>query len=268
MNSKKDVCVTFDLWETLILDKPELDDARSRLRCEGIHQALVESGIAIRLEDLKTAHEQSAIQLQEMWRNNNGPSSIEQVRIIMTQAGLNGVHIDSKLQRSLERAYVEPLFVVPPELNSEAEETLRHMKERVRRIGLVSNTGRAPGLALRELLKKYGILEFFDSITFSDEAGSRKPDRVIFEKALMALSTVPSKVVHFGDDPEADVWGAKRAGMKAVLFDYPVPEGFRKRPNSLFALSRFDRRIPDSEIKADGRITSLKESLEFIDSLN
>jgi putative hydrolase of the HAD superfamily len=109
---------------------------------------------------------------------------------------------------------------------------------------------------------------FFDSLIFSDEVGSRKPDRVIFERAATALGTEVSKIVHIGDDPEADVWGAKRAGMKAVLFDYPVPEGFKKRATSLFALSRSDRRIPDSDIRPDGKISSLKESIDFIDSLD
>jgi FMN phosphatase YigB (HAD superfamily) len=90
---------------------------------------------------------------------------------------------------------------------------------------------------------------------------------LIFEKAAVALGTEPAKVVHIGDDPEADAWGAKNAGMKAVLLDYPVPEGFRKQPSSLFALSRFDRRVPDSEIRPDRKISSLSEVVDFLDSL-
>ena len=81
------------------------------------------------------------------------------------------------------------------------------------------------------------------------------------------LGAEPGNTIHIGDNPEADVWGAKQAGMRAVLFDFPVPEEFIRQPGSLFALSRADRRVPDSEIKPDARITSLRDVLRFVDSL-
>ena len=56
--------------------------------------------------------------------------------------------------------------------------------------------------------------------------------------------------------------------MKAVLLDYAVPEGFRNQPTSLFRLARTDRQIPDSEIKPDRKIKSLREAVDFIESLN
>ncbi len=267
MNAKKDLYVTFDLWETLLIDKPELDEARNRMRYEGLHKALLDSGIEIRLQDLKKGYEQSSFQLQAIWRGNKELSTIEQIQIITSATGLD-FSVNAELARTLERAYVDPIFAVPPELNGDAPATLLEIRGRVRGIGLISNTGRSPGMALRELLRKYGIIESFDATIFSDEASSRKPDRTIFEKAATALGAELSKIVHIGDDPEADVWGAKNAGMKAVLFDYPVPEGFKKRPGSLFALSRSDRRIPDSDIRPDGKINSLKEFPDFIDSLN
>lgn len=268
MSAQKNLWVTFDLWQTLLIDQPELDDSRNRMRYERLHKALSDSGAQIPLEDFKKGYDQSAFHLQAIWRENKELSTIEQIRIIVNAVGLGDFSMDPGLTRILERAYLEPIFIVPPELNVEAFATLREMRSRVRGIGLVSNTGRSPGTALRELLRKYRIIEFFNSTTFSDEADSRKPDKVIFEKAAAALGTELVKIVHIGDDPEADVWGAKQAGMKAVLFDYPVPEGFKKRPGSLFALSRSDRRIQDSEIRPDCKISSLKESLDFIDSLN
>jgi putative hydrolase of the HAD superfamily len=112
------------------------------------------------------------------------------------------------------------------------------------------------------------ILQFFDATIFSDEAGCRKPDKRIFQAAVAELGSTPERMIHIGDDPEADIWGAKQFGMRALLFDYPVPEEFKQVPTSLFALSRGDRRVPDSEIQPDARITSLKEALAFIDSLS
>jgi putative hydrolase of the HAD superfamily len=261
------ISVTFDLWGTLFVDQPELDDVRNRLRYEGIFKVLADSGVRTTLADMERGYDQSAAQFQAVWRRHREIPTFEQVRMILRGAGVSNV-IDSQLAMRLERAYVDPIFASPPELDGDAAETLQKMKGQVRRVGLISNTGRSPGTALRELLRKYGVLGLFDSTIFSDEAGTRKPDRLIFEKAAVALSSELTSMVHIGDDPEADAWGAKNAGMKAVLLDYPIPEGYMKRASSLFLLSRSDRRIPDSEIHPDKRISSLREAVDFVSSLS
>jgi putative hydrolase of the HAD superfamily len=266
-SNKRDISVTFDLWGTLFIDQPELDDARNRMRYEGIYRVLSDSGVRISLGDVEKGYRRSAYQFQAIWHSNMELPTMEQIRLIIGGAGLADFAVDSQMAGRLESAYVEPIFAAPPELDSDAIATLQEVRDRVHKIGLVSNTGRSPGTALRELLRKYGALGFFNSTVFSDEVGSRKPDRLIFEKAAVALGTEPAKVVHIGDDPEADAWGAKNAGMMAVLLDYPVPEGFRKRPSSLLALSRSDRRVPDSEIRPDRKISSLREAVDFLGSL-
>ena len=265
---KRDICVTFDLWGTLFIDKPELDDARNRMRYEGIHKVLSDSGVKVSLGDLERAYAQSASLFQSIWRTNKEIPTAEQVRLIICAAGPVDFRVDSQMSGRLERAYVDPIFASPPELASDAAATLQEMRQRVRKIGLVSNTGRSPGTALRELLRKYGVLGLFNSTVFSDEVDSRKPNGLIFERAAIELGTEPAKIVHVGDDPEADAWGAKKAGMKAILLDYPVPEGFKQQPGSLFALSRSDRRVPDSEIQPDRRIYSLKDAVDALDSVN
>ena len=44
-----------------------------------------------------------------------------------------------------------------------------------------------------------------------------KPSRAYFESALQALAAAPGEATMVGDDVEADVAGAKRAGLEAVL---------------------------------------------------
>ena len=262
--------VTFDLWQTLIFDDPELVWAHAQMRCEGLREVLSSRGLSLSLDALLEAHEESASQFEAIWRRNDHVSTIDQIRLIVRVASGNGIDLprDSGVSKMLERAYIEPLFVHPPRLNEDALVTLNGMRDRVRGIGLISNTGRSPGVALRELLQKLGILKFFDATVFSDEAGCRKPDKRIFDLATGELGAEPGNTIHIGDNPEADVWGAKQAGMRAVLFDYPVPEAFKQEPGSLFALSRTDRQVPDSEIKPDARIKSLRDALLFVDSLS
>jgi len=267
---KRDYCVTFDLWETLFIDRHELDHERDRMRYEGLHQVLSSLDIEIPLDDLRGAYEESAHQFQSIWRRNESISATDQIRLIIREATRNAVDLpkDPSAVDMLQNAYVDPLFKFPPKLNDEAMATLEGMRGRVRKLGLISNTGRSPGAALRKLMGRYEILPFFDVTIFSDEVGCRKPDKRIFEAAVAQLGSNPARTIHIGDDPEADIWGAKQFGMRALLFDYPVPEGFKRVPTSLFALSRVDRQVPDSEIEPDARITSLKEALAFIDSVS
>ena len=65
-------------------------------------------------------------------------------------------------------------------------------------------------------MDKMGILGDFDVTTFSNEIMIRKPAEGAFKVTLERLRVVPKAAVHIGDDPESDVMGAKRAGMKAV----------------------------------------------------
>jgi HAD superfamily hydrolase (TIGR01509 family) len=226
-------------------------------------------GIALPLIDLQRAHEESASHFQAIWKKNGHISTIDQIQLIVQLASGRTIDLggDSRTVEMLQSAYVDPLFAFPPRLNEDARETLEALRGRVHKIGLISNTGRSPGVAMRRLMENLGILELFDATIFSDEAECRKPNRRIFDLAARELGAKPEDIVHIGDNPEADIWGAKQAGMSAVLYDYPVPEEFKRRPGSLFALSRTDRQVPDSEIIPDARIAFLKDALGFVDSL-
>jgi putative hydrolase of the HAD superfamily len=261
--------VTFDLWQTLIFDNPEDDGVRSEKRCENLQKVLSGLGIALPLSDLQRAHEESASHLQAIWRRNEEVSTIEQIQLIVQLASGRRMDLEgySRTVEMLQSAYVDPLFAFPPRLNQDAKETLEAMRERAHKIGLISNTGRSPGVALRRFLEGLGILKFFDVTIFSDETKCRKPNSGIFDLAARELGARPRDIVHIGDNPEADIWGAKQAGMRAVLYDYPVPEEFKRKPGSLFALSRTQRQVPDSQIVPDARIASLKDALGFVDSL-
>lgn len=268
--SNRKVCVSFDLWETIILDEPERDTARSRMRYEGLQQSLTDLGVQLSLEDLKRAYEESAQRLQEIWRRNAEVPTIEQVRLIIEladrQRGVGSSYLSSA--EVLQKAYIDPIFAIPPKLNQDAVAALKGLRARGHKIGLISNTGRSPGEALRRLLESYGVLQLFDATVFSDEVKCRKPDRKIFEFAADRLGADLRDMIHIGDDPEADIWGAKQAGMRALLFEHQMPHVSKWGPKSLFVLSRADRHVSESDVIPDRRIRFLTETLDFVDSLS
>lgn len=57
------------------------------------------------------------------------------------------------------------------------------------------------------------------SLVISSEVGYRKPHPEFYLAACASLGLEPSKVLCVGDDPENDVNGARRAGLRGVLLD-------------------------------------------------
>jgi len=254
------VGVTFDLWETLIFDRPELDETRARMRCEGIQRALERLGFSIALVDVERGYEESASRLQDVWDRNGEVPTLEQILLIVELAGGERTRIPASPEatQALVTGYVDPILAFPPRLGKDVVSTLEDLQALGAKIGLISNTGRAPGEVLRRLLQNYGVMKYFDATTFSNEIGCRKPDPRIFKQAANELGMGPSQVIHVGDNPEADFQGARDAGMKAVLFEPEQRHSNEWGPNSLFALSRRHQHSIGTAVDAGTRINSLR----------
>ena len=69
-------------------------------------------------------------------------------------------------------------------------------------------------------LKNSSISQFFSTVTTSEEAGVKKPDIRIFQKALEKAKASPISSLMVGDNYEADILGAKVAGMDYIYFNY------------------------------------------------
>jgi len=266
VNASSNRCVTFDLWETLIFDDPQSDEARGLERYRGLQAVLADQGISLPLEDLKRAYEESAPKLQAVWNRNDEVPIIEQIRLIIQLAARRAITLDPSWNNTLEKAYVDPILSIPPKLNEDGPAILQAVRKRGYKIGLISNTGRSPGSALRQLLDDYGILRYFDATIFSNEVMRRKPDRAIFDRAARMLGTENEAVVHVGDNPEADFWGARNAGMHAILLDKTPPAHDQWPSQSLYALSRANMRGDTSMIEPRWRIEALTETLDVVDS--
>ena len=67
------------------------------------------------------------------------------------------------------------------------------------------------------LLADLGVRRLVDAVVCSSHAGSAKPDPAIFAAALAALGVPAPATLHVGDEPVADVQGARAAGLSAIL---------------------------------------------------
>ena len=103
-----------------------------------------------------------------------------------------------------------------------AHDVLAELRERGYRIGLISNTGRTPGYALREILDRLGLAASIDAMVFSNEHGACKPQPSIFETLRGALGVDYDEMMFVGDNLYVDVHGAQRLGITGVHFDPPT----------------------------------------------
>lgn len=113
-------------------------------------------------------------------------------------------------------------------------EVLSELQERGYRLHVLSNNSSILPLQL-ELI---GTTDYFDTISWSEEMGVEKPDPRIFALALERIGASAAEAVYVGDSVEADVEGARGAGVIPIHADHRKrrPGGAHLRVESLFGL--------------------------------
>ncbi|MDE1858391.1 MAG: HAD-IA family hydrolase [Thaumarchaeota archaeon] len=104
---------------------------------------------------------------------------------------------------------------VPLELYHDVEPTLGELKRGGYALGLISN---APA-DTEKVVVPLGLDRYLPTIVFSGIVGYTKPHPEIFNIAMKRAGARPEESVHVGDLYEADVVGARNAGMKGLLID-------------------------------------------------
>ena len=210
--------ITFDLWQTLIIDERDLGRSRTLRRLEGTQEALQGAGYDFSIEHLREAHRSCFRTCREIHRLEKDVTFDEQVDIFIG-------HIDEDLSRRLDGPvverisywYAEAFFDFPPPVAPDAYEMLAEVQRMGYRLGMISNTGMTPGRLFRRYLAQNNLLDFFQVLTFSDEVRLCKPSQEMFHMTLEALGTSPEKALHVGDHIQNDIYGGNRAGMRTVL---------------------------------------------------
>jgi len=105
--------------------------------------------------------------------------------------------------------------------SDDTAEVLSQLKQTGCTMNILSNTGFIKGSVLRKVLQKLQISQYFDFQLYSDEAGMSKPNKAFFELMLTRISAITSvslnQIIHIGDNPKADIWGAGTVGINSLL---------------------------------------------------
>lgn len=147
----------------------------------------------------------------------------------------------------LEEAATRYLDAWTPHIRHEpdAADTLRALRRRGLRIGLLSNT-HWPRAFHEHFLARDGLAGLIDARLYTSELHVMKPHPEAFRAALDAVGvTDPARAVFVGDRPFDDVLGAQQSGLRSVL--------------------RHNPEVPPYDVTPDAHIERLFDLVEVID---
>ncbi|MCQ2412276.1 MAG: HAD family hydrolase [Sphaerochaetaceae bacterium] len=100
-------------------------------------------------------------------------------------------------------------------LRPHVKEMLEGLKELGLYVAAVSNTGSL--FEVFDILKEYGIRQYFDDVTLSSLIGYRKPHPNIFKVAIAQSGFEPEECAFVGDTLSRDVVGPRKVGYGKVF---------------------------------------------------
>lgn len=206
--------VTFDFWSTLFGDTPEVGRERHSWRVEQMGAALAKAGWSGPQVDIYKAIDAASKRSTEVrLRGIVDFIPEEQLELILRELGFGS--LNREIYEEVYSAYTGAAGRFPPAPLPGAVKTVREISK-LYPVGLISNTGITPGSVMRRILDGAGMLDCFQTLTFSNEVNLVKPNPQIFLLTAENLGVQAQEILHIGDDFEADVIGAHRVGARGV----------------------------------------------------
>ncbi len=201
--------IGFDLFNTLITIHPlAIDDAQQKL----IH-VLHQEGINVDEASFRHEYLEAAKHfLQETRKNGRETHNRFWIAAALERLGCCLSPDDASINKAVE-AYFSA-FYPHCRLIADTKNILGHLAERYR-LGLLTNFTHSP--AAKIIIDQLGLAPFFQAVLISDELGYRKPHLSVFNQLVAQLGVEAKQTLFVGDDLEADIHGAEKAGLLPVL---------------------------------------------------
>jgi len=135
-------------------------------------------------------------------------------------------------------------------LEEDATQTLKKLEGNGYRLGIISNAG--DDRDVQQLARGFGIAHYFDFVLTSAACSYRKPHPRIFELALSKWYCPPGEAVMVGDNLDADIRGAKNAGLYGIWISRRADPG----------TSDQDRVQPDASLATLTELPALLDRLQ------
>ena len=169
--------------------------------------------IPVRLDDFLKVYVPLNLEYWKAFREQRMDKQTLRYRRLKDTFDVLQISIDDDMVYTLADAYIQNL----PEHNHlfpGAIEVLEQLKKQYS-LHIITNGFRE---VQRFKMKNAGLTKYFNTVTDSESVGVKKPNPLIFEKALRDANCDPYMAVMIGDSHEADILGALKAGMHAIHF--------------------------------------------------
>ncbi len=200
--------VFLDVGDTLLYEQP----SRSAIYASAARDRGVEVDAGAMLELMRRANRELPREIDGAFRYTDTWFHAFIRKIFHVDLGLREAEVTpiiDELFARFENPRTFRLFPGVPEL-------LAACRENGLVLGVVSNwSARLP-----RLLAALELDTRFDFVLCSAIEGAEKPERAFFEAALARAGVAAEHALHAGDHPEKDGYGARRAGIEAVLVDH------------------------------------------------
>ena len=203
--------VIFDLGGTLMYERDSWYSVTAR-GDEALTRYLIEQGIEINLSTFPVEFRRRLGDYFSQREKDLLETTYTYVLIDLLKD--KGYHA---LPDEVIRSALDNLFSVTQTnwiLEDDAIPTLRKLEQNGYRMGLISNAGDEKDV--QQLVSRFEITSFFDFILTSASCSYRKPHPRIFEMAIANWYFLPSETVMVGDNLDADIRGAKGAGLYGI----------------------------------------------------
>jgi HAD superfamily hydrolase (TIGR01662 family) len=203
--------IFFDLGSTLIYSKdpwPPIFEQADR----ALVQILLQAGIPLDSKSFSSEFET----FLDSYYAERGTSPLEKTTFsalteLLEQKGFNSI------PASLVRTALDTMYSITQKnwyLEADAIPTLKTLREKGYRLGLISNT--SDDRNVQQLVDRFELRRYFDTILTSAGCGIRKPDERIFHLALEYFGVTPERTAMVGDTLDADILGANQVGMYSI----------------------------------------------------
>ena len=204
--------VFFDLGGTLLVMR------RDRI----FYRVLTENGLEVPLDKIHSAY----LEADSWWLSYYGAKVMSPRETHDAYRHLDQVVFTSlfpaesesealRFSRLVRRRWPELEGEIPLELYPDTEPTLARLKQDGVSMGLISNAPADTGRVVETL----GLSKYLEPVVISGVVGYTKPNPEIFRIALRDAGVAPGDAVHVGGLYEADVMGARNAGIEGILID-------------------------------------------------
>ena len=218
--------VTFDFWNTLVLES--IEKVGQEKRTAKLRETIQGLGEERSDEQIRAAVRKGIERYGEAIKKD------------YKELGLTGrwALIAEELSLPPDLVPVEAVDAIwdivyaahPPQMTPGIREAILAVKSLGLKVAVICNTGMAGGIILRKVLIHHALLDLFDVTTWSDEHGWAKPHPTIFDHTLDRLGGIsPKRALHIGDLEDLDIDGAHNAGMFAALYNPKADAGVETR---------------------------------------